>query len=971
MNNQDALFPIIKEDITFDTLLTQAKQIIEQQSSQNWSYIGESDPGITLLEACCYGISDLAYRHSLPLKDLLTLEKKEQLPYDGIFPTEFGPQKMLTCGPITAEDYRKALLDLHSHDNLNDSINKNSMDTESSTGYFLFNDVQLIREPEKERYQYWYNKKEREYSFTSTKDSEQLTLRGNYWLYLVPSRETEINKTLTQKSLDTFLKNNRNICEYINKIIWLKPTDLILQIDIEIDDDVNDIANIIAQVYRIAEQLVLEKPERYTTQTLQEQGYSNEEIFSGPNLKHGWIAKLPPTKNYADSTKLHLNHLVNQLLTIKGIRHITRLALAIDEKNSPISSLQDDNWSWKIAQGYYPRLWGANPLELITSSETPLKITTKGGVTVTASQQQVKEKNIPLPLINTEPVLINWGKNRKTLDYYSVSNKLPDCYGLQSNAKKTHQEQLQKFMLPFEQMLANSCAELNLLPNLLAFKQRGNKVYGTQWPFNSDQFNNQNIHQNIKYDLIKKLNHDVEIENDNGINQKNYTKELTILNYLLGYFGAQCSINPLISEQKEYLSIQRGYLAQQPQLAYQRSNIRIDKVSALQKRIAARIGLGEECFSKTPNLAKLPFYLIEHRQLLPIKPDKKFDTEQKPDALEITNDQLKITQQDTTGRLLQGQIINLIIIENDNRKIKIMGQIITKVTENTFYLNAQNSKDLKSKLKKVQEAFKKGTLRWQNSPVWLKDIDYELFYSNEDNQKIAKDERWITLAPQIPFPAMIKENDEITLEYKTTPSDKRKSLNSDSQETVPEPLKLKAHIIQFNRIKRKILIRLDNNSPGVFPIPGKTSHYYWYFSNPEYAVTDRFSFVVSAVFNNQLFNNKKFTIDPYKLDDWIKNEILSEFPAHISIIMHWLSPENFESFANTYKLWQNNGIPLGDEAYQILEMLTLGHLPYTENGIGHMTVATPDQRIKVIGQSGNEWHHEFIENEQLFYVPKD
>ncbi|WP_340621941.1 hypothetical protein [Xenorhabdus siamensis] len=42
-------------------------------------------------------------------------------------------------------------------------------------------------------------------------------------------------------------------------------------------------------------------------------------------------------------------------------------------------------------------------------------------------------------------------------------------------------------------------------------------------------------------------------------------------------------------------------MAQQPELTYQRNNIRVDKVSALQKRIAARIGLGGECFKETPN----------------------------------------------------------------------------------------------------------------------------------------------------------------------------------------------------------------------------------------------------------------------------------------------------------------------------------------------------------------------------------
>ncbi|OWO84249.1 hypothetical protein B5C26_04260 [Photorhabdus luminescens] len=943
MNNQDALFPIVKDDITFDALLSQAKTVIEQQSGQCWSNTSTSDPGITLLEACCYGASDLAYRHSLPLRDLLTPKKEQQPPNDGIFPQEFGPQQMLTCGPITVEDYRRALLDLHSSDAA----------SEKNTDYFFFNDVQLIREPENQRYEYWYNKEKREYSFTSTPNSERLTLRGNYWLYLLPSRETENNKTLAQKSLQTFLKNNRNLGESVSHIIWLQPTDFPLQIDIELDDDVNDIAGIFAQVYITAEQMAQAKPERYTTQTIKDQGYSNEEIFSGPYLRHGWIPTLPQVKDYTGATILNLSHLVNQLLAIKGVQNITRLALT--QHDEIISPLPNDNWSWKIAQGYYPRLWGSDPLALITSSNSPLTITAKGGINIIVSKQQIEEKIIADPLINTQPELLNWGKHRKVLDYYPVSNKLPACYGLQTYANSQQQIQLHQFMLPFEQMLANGCAELDLLPKLLAFKQRENNVYGIQWPFKTDTVNQQ-VHQNIASDLITKLSNDSQISHQGAIQTKNYAKELTIVDYLLGYFGTQRAARPLTLDLLDFLSTQRGYLAQQPELAYQRNNIRIDKVSALQKRIAARLGLGGECFSETPNLANLPFYLIEHRQLLPIKPDKAFDTEQKPNSLTVEGDQLKITQQGTAGRLLQGQVINLIVYEGDN-KLVLRGQMITDVTEDTFSLSISNSSELERNLSRVQQAFEQDKLRWLNSPVWLEDMDYQLVYTNQAYQSDTEDERWITSSTQSPFPAMIEENDEITLKYVITPS-------KPTQETDYE---LKATIVKFDRIQGKILIKRSKDSSGNFPPEAEAWRYRWYFSSEKYALADRFSFVVSVVINRQLIENEG--VDPYKLESWVKTEILAEFPAHLSMIIHWLSPEHFNNFASTYKRWQNNGAPLGDEAYNILETLTLGRVPSAVTGIGSMRIATAQQRIEVIGESGTEWNTEVIISNQLLYVP--
>ncbi|KOY63747.1 hypothetical protein AM629_01230 [Photorhabdus heterorhabditis] len=895
MNNRDILFPIIKDDIAFDSLLAQAKTVIEQQSGQCWNDMGENDPGITLLEACCYGASDLAYRHSLPLKDLLTPKQEEQTSRDGIFPKEFGPQQILTCGPITEEDYRRALLDLHSNDN--------------SDGYFLFNDVQLIHEPENQRYTYWYSKKKRQYSFIEDQYENtpqlKLTLRGNYWLYLLPSREIEEDqnkKNQAQEKLEDFLRDNRNLGESVSKIIWLEPIDLSLKIDIQLDDDVKDIADIFAKVYTTAEQMILEKPLRYTTQEMKEMGYDHEEIFDGPYLNHGWILKLPPVKDYNNPMILNPSPLVNQLLTIKGVQSIARFTL--DDNNEKISKLPNDNWSWKIDQGYYPRLWGNDPLALITSESSPLIITAKGGIKANVIKQQVKEKIISEPLINTQPELLNWGKHRKVLDYYPVSNKLPACYELQTNTQQ--KIQLHQFMLPFEQMLANNCANLALLPKLLAFKQRGNNVHGTQWPFQENNVG-QNVHQNIKPNLIDQVNNEAKIDNN-----KNYAKELIILDYLLRYFGAQCA-TPLLSQnsnsREDFLSTQREYLAQQPELAYQRNNIRIDKVSALQKRIAARLGLGGECFKEKPDLANLPFYLIEHKQLLPVKPTQEYNNKTIPNNIEVKNEQLTITQIGSSGKLLRGQVINL-IINIDYANLLLLNQMITEVTGNIFTLNINNSNVLRENLENVQLAFKENKLSWENSSEWMEDIDYQLVYADHLPSSEAENEYWITISNKSHFPAMIGKDDEVTL-------------NDNKNHEI------KAYVKKFNPIKRQILLKKKSDSINNFPRKEIASLYHWHFSGERYVQADHFSFVVSVVLNRELIGSDK--VDLYEIESWVKAEILAELPAHISLVIHWLSPEHFNDFANTYKRWQNNGASLGDAAYEILKTLTLGKPPTTSS----------------------------------------
>ncbi|MDE9500170.1 hypothetical protein KKJ22_20800, partial [Xenorhabdus bovienii] len=90
-----------------------------------------------------------------------------------------------------------------------------------------------------------------------------------------------------------------------------------------------------------------------------------------------------------------------------------------------------------------------------------------------------------------------------------------------------------------------------------------------------------------------------------------------------------------------------------------------------------------------------PFYLVEHRALLPIKPNSQFDKEQKPDSVteekESQTDQhyLVIKQAGINGKLRQGQVINLILYEGEQGKTQftVRGQMIVKTEGDQFWLD--------------------------------------------------------------------------------------------------------------------------------------------------------------------------------------------------------------------------------------------------------------------------------------------
>ncbi|MCK8564878.1 hypothetical protein LNQ45_09010 [Yersinia ruckeri] len=957
MSNPDTLFLLVKEDIHFDRLLNQAHQVVEDQAGKLWTDTAEHDPGMTILEGICYGASDLAYRHTLPLQDLLTPALSE--PQKGIFPREFGPHRALTCGPITADDYRKALLDLHSNDW--------PVENAGHEGDFLFRNVQLVREPEAERYAYWYDSEKREYSFVETDKAKKLTLRGNYWLYLEPTRHTQLDTAAAQEQLSAFLMENRNIGEAVSQINWLEPVDFPLLLDIELGDDTQNIASIFANVYSAVEQFMMPRALRYSTGTLQQRGMSHDDIFDGPQLKYGWIPELAPNRDYTQGVTLNLSRLVNVLLGIDGIKNITRMVLGESYDKNKITPIADDTWSWRIAAGCYPRLWGADPIHLLAQQDGPLRVIAKGGISVSVSEKDIIKRLPPVEMIQNTPVILHYGQHRDVGSYHPVSDTLPPCYQLQQSLQTLSEPDrlrvlaLHQFMLPFEQLLANGCQQLAMLPQLLAFQREGIRVWGAQWPFKSGSVNDE-AHKDYVAEL-KEWQEEIAQDTE---------QELNIINYLLGYFATQRAPRTFTTNASEFLAVQQGYLSQQTVLTYHRDNIRIDQVSSLQKRIAARMGLGKELFKPQPDLSQLPFYLIEHRALLPIKPNADFDTEQTPDSVQIQDDENKqphlvINQSGIGNKLTPGQVVNLTLYEGQagENKFILRGQMIAKIEADSIWLNMSNSVQLAHNIDRVMAAAAIGKLHWQNSLVWLEDMSYRLAYASDqtkDGEQLPANQRRLTRTDQTPFPALIKLGTEITLAANI-------GLVSNVSYTQETTQTLYAKVVSFDRIQGTLIIERLDVSTLAFPSPEDDWRYNWHFSGDEYERTDRFSFVISVVINSALISMPG--VDPYKLEEWVKDTVLSEFPAHISMIIHWMDNRQFSNFGRTYQRWQNNGAPLGDAAYSILETLTLGKLPSGFIGIGTMRIATPAQRTEVIGSNETEWNTDKIIQNELFYVPKE
>ena len=93
----------------YNALRKQGFRSIERLGSNAWTEYNNSDPGITILEAVCYAITDLAYRTGFEIKDLLTPGQLTEDTWKNIF---YTARQILHNSPLTITDYRKMIIDV-------------------------------------------------------------------------------------------------------------------------------------------------------------------------------------------------------------------------------------------------------------------------------------------------------------------------------------------------------------------------------------------------------------------------------------------------------------------------------------------------------------------------------------------------------------------------------------------------------------------------------------------------------------------------------------------------------------------------------------------------------------------------------------------------------------------------------------------------------------------------------------------
>jgi hypothetical protein len=505
---------------------------IEQTGSNIWTDYNNSDPGITILEAVCYAITDLAYRTGFKIKDLLAPEKLTNDTWKEIF---YTAKQILHNSALTINDYRKLLIDIKgvrnawikkskdyevpvwvdynypSEGNNNDcsctdakekicygQLGLNAITASTYKGDFRKDELDKLMAAvsnatgdEKTKIQaqiHEINKLKDQIpnDLNSLIASKIVEFEGLYNV-MVEYEENIIDeheKETVRQQIVEKLAANRNLCEDFISVDAVEYENFGIGL-FGVLEEYADPDVVLAQIFFTVYKYFTPSIPFYTIHQMMDKGYQVDEIFEGPALKHGFIddTALEKTDLFRD---IRLSDIINELSDIQGIRAITYLHLPFTGINET-ASVKDFFNAWiehlkeerKVAriQPSMSQITFCKECETITyyldrkddrRPERMLKLF-KDLKTLESKYKLIGAK---------DDFSVPAGEYMNLEDYFPVTYSLPMCYGvgemdsLPANAdekRKVQALQLKGYMLFFEQILSDYLVRLNHLRDLFSF----------------------------------------------------------------------------------------------------------------------------------------------------------------------------------------------------------------------------------------------------------------------------------------------------------------------------------------------------------------------------------------------------------------------------------------------------------------------------------------------------------------------
>lgn len=728
-------------DYTF--LRQKGIELIQKLAGTTWTDYNAHDPGITILEALCYAITDLGYRLSFRIEDLLAFPSGQENSAV-LFPTA---GEILTGSPLTLNDYRKLLLDIDIGDK---RAFKNAW-------------LEPIENPDSLLYYDADNGKLTFRQGDSPIFLNSVPLRGLYRVLLEKEDDIAFSNERLIAEVKKTLHRHRNLCEDFAEIKILATETITVKAEIEIADrfDPNEL---IVQIYQALDRAISPSIEFSDLPELLARNIPVEELFTGPRLAHGFILD-EDLEKFQRKTELRVSDLIRAIMDLPGVTTVRSITIPSDS----ITSLTDSrNWVFPLDPSKTQRLTGSE-ISLYKGGI----VCYKGGLAcwIDENLKKMKKTESVNPTKKTGDLPVPAGTYRELSDYETIQAEFPMVYGIGelgtppsgSPERKARAKQLQAYLLVFDRILANYFTQLDRLLDLFRL---GNPDLETYFSASIADFPGaREIFKNTEKTSLEKPPKIATTDGD----RKN-----RLLDHLVAGFGETFIDNSLLDLDADR-AIQRkidftGDLARgnsnrdgnrfecDRAVNYTLTPDSPTNIAAIKRRIARLLGIQFDKDLSDSDRNTENFYLLEHLLLRPVNPadyaDQNSDVLSFAKAIERFDPATKsgadrVTCLSPKHGLKTGDRINIIYSEHYNGSY-----LVQDTDENSFEIPSRFVADNVTK-----NSPKKSTDNYQGQ--WFKDDryldpfsfqisvvlpDWPTRFANPNFQKLLRD----TLVAEIP-----------------------------------------------------------------------------------------------------------------------------------------------------------------------------------------------------------------------------
>ena len=307
----------------------------QKLSNRIWTDYNVHDPGITIIELISYALTDLGYRASYPVKDLLSSETDNKANMAKQF---FTARQIFPNRPLTQLDYRKILIDLNGIKNAWIAQHQKTLYADTVLGEILQKNPGLD-------------------------GIEEINVAGLYDVTIEYEEDIttiEQKKILHEKVLER-LQANRNLCEDFVDYREVKNQNFNLCADIELDPSAN-VSAIKAEIFFQVQNYLCPSIHFYSLSEMlgrkKKDGsfYSADEIFDGPALQSGFIEE-DELLNAELRTSIRLSDIIRLIMDIKGVQAVREiLIMPVNEYPDLMAMPLENKWVVAVEPGKKPML---------------------------------------------------------------------------------------------------------------------------------------------------------------------------------------------------------------------------------------------------------------------------------------------------------------------------------------------------------------------------------------------------------------------------------------------------------------------------------------------------------------------------------------------------------------------------------------------------------------------------------------